>query len=618
MEYSKQQLAAIKHDKGPALVLAVPGAGKTTVIIERINNLINMGINPSSILIMTFSKAQAMDMEQRYLFKYGKSGATFSTIHSFAYGIVRSYRNRQGKSVDLIESSNQYNKYALLNKFNFQVNNTKITDEELEEFFRVSGYIKNALLDYDTYKKMYGSSIKNFEKLYHMYESFKIEHNLIDFDDMLVLALKILMENEDILTSVRNKYDYIQIDEGQDSSPVQFRIVSLIAKPKNNIFIVADDDQSIYGFRGANSKQLLNFKSIYKDAKIYLMEDNYRSTKNIVSLSHKVISNNKNRYIKDLKAFNDTDDNIDIIVAKNSEKQTNYVVKKAKAIAESGESVAILYRNNISSINMINAFDQSDDFYIKDGKMAFYCHFIFQDLFDILNFSKDTYDIDSFERIYYKLNMYLKKDFIMQIKKMDPSIDIISRLEQCQGINRFYREKIDLLSFFTDKIANSKLDKAVNIIFNQLGYSDYLEELSRRNKTPYISYRRVMDTISNISKGLKTSRELEDKITNLKEKQRLHSSKPSSINLSTIHGAKGLEFDNVFVIDMIEDEFPSTFSMKSDDPDILEEERRLYYVAMTRAKKSLSIIYLKYLANSKVNMSLFISETIEKKSRRSN
>lgn len=613
MKYSKQQLEAINHVDGPALVLAVPGAGKTTVLLERLNNLINKeNINPTSLLVMTFSKTQAVDMEERFYKKYESRGLTFATIHSFAYGIVRNAFRKEGRSVNLIESSKTYNKFSLLERFHYQINNSKITDEEMEEFFRVSGFIKNTLLDYKMYRTIYGPSIKNYEMLFDAYESFKTDNDLIDFDDMLVIALKTLQNDESILRQLQERYKYVQIDEGQDTSLVQLKIIELIALPENNLFIVADDDQSIYGFRGADSRKLLGFKSYYPKAEIYLMEDNYRSTKNIVALSNRVIKNNKNRYNKELKSINSLEDKIDIINAKNTSLQTKHVVKNAKRLAEDGQSVAILYRNNISSMNYINAFDNEDDFFIKDGKMAFYSHFILKDLIDIFNFSIDTYDIESFSRIFYKLNMYLKKDFIHQIQIMDPHQSILDRLEQCDGINRFYNEKIDLLRYYTGKISSLNFQKAVEIVFDELGYIDYLKEQSRRNKTPMITYSRVIDTIINISIGVKSLSEFQDKLDELKKKQQQHSMTSSNITLSTIHGSKGLEFDNVFLIDLIEDEFPSAFSMNSDDDTgILEEERRLFYVGMTRARTNLTLITLKMLHKNKANMSLFLKELIK-------
>lgn len=608
MKFSNQQIEAIKHKEGPALVLAVPGAGKTTVLLERIRYLLQEGVEPNRILAMTFSKSQAMDMAERFSSR-SRENIHFSTIHSFTYGIVRKYMNNLGKDLRLIESSNEYNKYALLERLYYQVNKRRITDEDLETFFRVSGYIKNTLLDYEMYKKMYGPSIRNFEQIYELYERFKRENQLIDFDDMLVLALEILQENESILRNLQNRFEYIQIDEGQDTSLVQLKIIELIAKPNNNLFIVADDDQSIYGFRGADAKQLLNFQRLYPEAKIYLMEDNYRSTKNIVSMSNKVIQNNKKRYHKSIRHVHTSDDKINIIRAKNTKIQTNYVLKQALASIESGNRVAILYRNNLSAINLINAFDKDSPYYIKDGKLAFYSHFIVRDIIDILNFSKDNHDINSFERIYYKLNMYLKKDFIRQIKKMDPNRDVLENLAYCEGFNRFYSEKLELLEYYTRRIANAPFGRAVKIIIHNLGYSDYLEELSRRTKTPLINYSRLLDTIQNIANTVNDTKSFEDRLEFLKQQQKEHSLTPAPITLSTIHGSKGLEFDDVYMIDLINDEFPSAFSLKAESSlGMLEEERRLFYVGMTRAKKKLTLVSLKKLNESAVDISMFLKE----------
>lgn len=614
MKYSEQQKQAINHTSGPALVLAVPGSGKTTVLLQRVYNLISNGVDPKSLLIMTFSKSQALDMEQKFREKYNNNQVAFSTIHSFAYGIVRQKASIDGVRVDLIESSNKYNKYRLVESLYYQINKKRISEDDLEEFFRVSGYIKNTLLSYSDYKKLYGRSIKNFEKIYEAYESFKQDKNLIDFDDMLILALRIVKDNPDILHALQRRFKYVQIDEGQDSSLVQLKLISLIAKPENNLFIVADDDQSIYAFRGAESRQLLGFKKIYPDAKIYLMEDNYRSTQHIVEMSSKLIVNNKIRYKKNLISANHVGEKIEIIKARTSAIQAKYVIKEAKELIKKGESVAILYRNNLSAINILNYLNDTDDFHIKDGKINFFSHFILKDLIDIMNFVKDPHDIKSFERIYYKLNMYLKKDFVEQIKFMDPSKDIIKRLEECDGINSFYTEKIDLLSYYMDKISNSSFSNGVKIVFEGLGYSDYLEENSRRINTPLITYKRIIDTIINISKECKTLFEFEQKLDQLRSMQRNHSSNLAKLSLSTIHGSKGLEYDNVFLIDLIDDEFPSSFALKSEvSSGMLEEERRLFYVGMTRAKKKLKLLSIKNLFDLKTSTSMFVREIVNVK-----
>lgn len=614
MEYSKQQKQAIKHLDGPALVLAVPGSGKTTVLLQRVYNLISQGVDPKSLLIMTFSKSQAVDMQVKFKKKYGLNSVTFSTIHSFTYSIIRWKKKIDNKKVSLIESSDTFNKYKIIDSLYYQVNKTKISEDDLEEYFRVSGYIKNTLLSYKDYKKLYGKSIKNFEKIYESYESFKFQNNLIDFDDMLVQALKILQTSPEILKALQDRFKYIQIDEGQDTSLVQFKIISLIASPQNNLFIVADDDQSIYGFRGADARQLLDFKSKYPDAKIYLMEDNFRSTKYIVDMSKKLILNNHIRYNKNLISANSLGDNINIINAKNTKIQSKFVIREARKLIKKGENVAILFRNNLSAINLLNYLEDSDEFYIKDGKINFYNHFILNDMKNILNFAKDQGDLKTFELIYYKLNMYLKKDFISQLKVIGHHSNLLDSLQECDGINRFYLEKIDLLRYYLYKINKSKFKDAIKIIFRDLGYSDYLEELSRRLKNPIITYKRIIDCISNLGDEINDLFEFEKKLKKIATLQKNHSSNLAPITLSTIHGSKGLEYDNVFIIDLIEDEFPSAFSLKSDTSSgMLEEERRLFYVGMTRARKNLKLITIKNLFDLKTSPSMFIKELVRKK-----
>ena len=608
MNYSKSQIEAINHMEGPCLVLAVPGSGKTTVLLARIHKLIQKGVNPNNILAMTFSKSQALDMENRYYKKYSQIGPKFSTIHSFAYGIVRLFSPNK---INLIESSKEFNKYSIVNQLYYRHKKRKITDENLENFFRVSGFLKNTLMNYEEYKKLYQKAFSGFVEVFNEYENFKKSHGLIDFDDMLLEALKILQNNKSALEYIQNKFEYIQIDEGQDTSYVQLKIISLIAKPKNNLFIVADDDQSIYGFRGASSSQLLDFKSVYPDAKIYFMEDNYRFTKNIAQISNKLIRNNKKRYSKSINATKEKGDIINLNKTKATSNQAQHVIDKALEDIKKGETVAILYRNNISSINIINQLPKDTDFFIKDGKLAFYSNQIIADLKDTLNFAKDQYDISLFEKIYYKFNLFLRRDFVNQIKIMPNEQSIIKRLLQVDGLNPFFIDKIYDLSFHLDKISDMDFDKAIYYIIYSMDYYIYLEELSRRNSISMISFDRIIDTLLNISKGIKTVKEFEDKVVDLISIQKSHSLSNSNLTLSTIHGAKGLEFDNVYIIDMIENEFPTSYaSSQNEELNILEEERRLFYVAITRAKKNLNIYYPSYLYMRETKKSIFIDEIL--------
>lgn len=606
MNYTENQLKAISHKNGPCLVLAVPGSGKTTVLLERINNLIESGESPNSILAMTFSRAQALDMEQRFINKYGKN-IKFSTIHSFAYGIVKMKYAQIGKKLELIESSRRFNKFSTISKMYHDIKKQKMSEDEMETFFRVSGFIKNSLMNYREYVKMYGKAFNGFEKLYDEYETFKKIHDLIDFDDMLVIALKILKSDQQILDSIRNRFKYIQIDEGQDTSIVQLELIYLISKPLNNLFIVADDDQSIYGFRGANSSELLNFKYIFPNAKIYYMEENFRCNSSIVKLSEKLIKNNKKRYSKDIKATKFEENDILIIRAKNTAVQAKSVIKNAIEKISNGENVAILYRNNISSLNLINELNNTD-FYIKDAKSDFFNHQVIKDIIDIKNFSIDQYDLKTFERIYYKLNSYIKKSFINEISLMPRDINILERLYECDGVNDFFREKFDLLSFYMDKLSSMNFEKSVFFILNNMGYYEYLMEFARKSNTPIQSFDRIIDTLTNLISGVKTIVEFENLTERFKNIAYTDSDINSKLILSTIHASKGLEFDNVIIIDLINHEFPSTYSLDDTEHNLLEEERRLFYVGMTRAKNSLTLVYPKKINNKDTKPSIFLSE----------
>lgn len=611
MKFSKDQEKAINHVEGPSLVLAVPGSGKTTVLLARINKLINNGVNPSNILAMTFSKSQAMDMEQRYQKVYGQSGVKFSTIHSFAYGIVRSFSNNSTQ-VDLIESSDKYNKYHVVRQIYGQVRKRKINDDQLDDFFRVSSFLKNTLMNYADYRKMYGPVFPKFEEIFNKYESFKNQRNLIDFDDMLLKALEILQTNKKVLDFLQERFQYVQVDEGQDTSYIQLKIISLVASKNNNLFIVADDDQSIYGFRGASSKQLLDFPSVYPDAKIYYMKDNYRSSKNITDLANKLIVNNKVRYKKSIIPTHDKGPTVSLNRVKSLSSQTDHVVEMAKKDLADGMNVAILYRNNISAIPYVNKLRDYLDFYIKDGKNTFFVHQIIQDISHTLNFAKDPNDLASFEKIFYKFNLYIRKDFINQVKMMDPHKSVLNNMKEADGINNFFLEKIQDLEFHLAKLSDMPFYKAVNYIVFSMDYYDYLKELARRSLSSMISYDRIIDTLLNISKDCKTLRDFQDKSKSLMALQKKNSLTPSDLTLSTIHGSKGLEYDSVYIIDLIEDEFPTSYASSQDeDLGILEEERRLFYVGITRAKKKLSLFYPDKLYLNQVNRSSFIEELLE-------
>lgn len=485
-----------------------------------------------------------------------------------------------------------------------------MNDDQLEEFFRVSSFIKNSLMDYDNYKSIYGKAFFNFEKVYIQYEKFKKEKNLIDFDDMLIEALRILQTNKNAVSYLRNRFKYIQIDEGQDTSLVQLKIISIISSPLNNLFVVADDDQSIYGFRGALSKLLLDFPKIYHNAKVYYMQDNFRSTKNIAEVSNKLIYNNINRYKKSIKVNKLDGDDVKIKIPKNTFSQTQEVLSNSIRDINNGKSVAILYRNNISLLNFLNNIPKNINYSIKEKKNSFFTHPIIIDIINTINFSKDLNDIILFENIYYKFNLYLKKEFIEQIKFMSSDKNIIERLMNVEGLNEFFIEKIYDLDIYLEHLSKLNFHDSINYILHTMDYYNYLKELARRNSISILAYDRIIDTLLNITKEIKTVSEFQNLSKKLYSFSNVSNSN-SMLTLSTIHGAKGLEFDSVYMVDLIQYEFPSSQNSSIEEPEFLEEERRLFYVGLTRAKENLSLYYPKSLNYNKTEPSQFLKEIMD-------
>lgn len=615
MKLSQNQKMAITHIHGPALILAVPGAGKTTVLVHRTYNLIyNHHIEPRRILSITFSKASAKDMKSRFDEIVPKniinSKVYFSTIHSFCFELLREYAFIKKIKYKLIEDSRlKFNKYNIIKKIYLDINNEYITEDKLDLLFNSISFIKNMMIPVDKYVKDENPNIPNFCKIYNTYENYKRQNNMIDFDDMLTISWEILEKNSYLLEKYRQRYDFIQVDEGQDTSKVQIEIIKTLAAPKNNLIIVADDDQSIYGFRGAYPEGLLNFKNIYKDGKIFFMEQNYRSTKNIVSISNKFIKTNKNRYNKNILTDNEYFEPIKIIKLKSKKDQYRYLIEEMKN--KDLSNTAILYRNNISSIGIIDTLEKNKiPFYTADRKNRFFTHWLVNDIIQIMMFSKDTSNLSLYENFYYKIKGYISKKHINYIKTLDKNISVFDRIKKYPGIQEFYKKNLRELKFDFKKVAKLKPKESIPYIENYLEYGAYLKENSANTD----SY----ETLSTILYYLKligeNCQDLNSFICRLKSIQYLcknSHNNTDNLTLSTIHSAKGLEFDSVYMIDLVDGEFPNSSSIeefynKNYGP--LEEERRLFYVGMTRAKRYLSLISMKSINNTTVENSRFLGE----------
>lgn len=576
---------------GPCLVLAVPGAGKTTMLLERINNL-SKKIPQNKILTLTFSRTQAIDMKNRF----GSDDTNIMTIHAFCYLIIRNYLKKYHKELRLLESTDAYNKYDLVRRIYQDINNKKISREDVLTFFTETSYMKNAMLD-EAYLQQV--RIKNIEKVYEVYENFKKSNNYIDFDDMQTIALRLLDENPRLLKSIQKKYQYFQLDEGQDTSLLQFEILNRIVGLNNNFMVVADDDQSIYSFRAANPDYLLNFKDYYPEAEIIIMNENHRSSKNIAKLAGDFIKDNNFRYEKDLISNKSDGEKIIIKTIKDAYDQYNFIKKNI----DLSKSNAILFRNNISAINLVTfLLEDGIDFAINDDFLDFFKSQIIDDFFDIIKFSDNFSNVETFENIYYKIRTFLKKTEIEKLSTKPINQDIFDFFYEILDYDR--QNSLYDIEKKLSHIRKLPLSRKISYIYKYLGYKEYSSLKANKFAEEVINKDLFVESLINFTKDLETIEDFDRKILNLKKKIRLMP--PSNLILQTIHRSKGLEYDKVFVIDMNKNEFP-IIDYEKDSKASLEEERRVFYVAMTRARENLFILSTKKRNNKKTLPSEFFT-----------
>ena len=577
---------------GPSLVLAVPGAGKTTMLLERINNL-SKSIPQNKILTLTFSRTQAIDMKNRF----GSDDTNIMTIHAFCYLIIRNYLKKFHRELRLLESTDAYNKYDLVRRIYQDINNKKVSREDVLTFFTETSYMKNAMLDESYLQKV---RIKNIEKVYEVYENFKKSNNYIDFDDMQTIALRLLDENPRLLKSIQNKYQYFQLDEGQDTSLLQFEILNRIVSLNNNLMVVADDDQSIYSFRAANPDYLLNFKNYYPGAEIFIMNENHRSSKNIASLAGEFIKDNNFRYKKNLISKKEKGERVLIKTLKDAYEQYDFIKKNI----DFSKSNAILFRNNISAINLVTfLLEDGIDFAINDDFLDFFKSQIIDDFFDIIKFSDDFSNVEAFENIYYKIRTFLKKTEIEKLSTKPINQDIFDFFYEIIDYDR--KNSLYDIEKKLSHIRKLPLSRKISYIYKYLGYKEYSSLKANKFAEEVINKDLFVESLINFTKDLETIEDFDRKILNLKKKIRLMP--PSNLILQTIHRSKGLEYDKVFVIDMNKNEFP-IIDYEKDSKASLEEERRVFYVAMTRARENLFILSTKKRNNKKTLPSEFFTK----------
>ena len=622
IKYNSGQLEFVLSIIGSILVIAVPGAGKTFAICGRLFNMIfNYNIDPSKILAITFSKASAIDMDRKFneLFleelkscdkDYDNHPMKFSTIHAFAYKIVLDYYKKHDKQIRLIEEK----KKSILNNIYLELENESITDDTYEKITSHISLFKNQLLTNEEIKNICSTKEeyhKDFYEIYTKYEKYKRENNYIDFDDMLCLALDFLNNDEQIREKYSSLYDYIVIDEGQDTSVVQFLIMQIIAS-KGNICVVGDDDQCIYEWRSADVDNFLYFDKYFPNTKKIFMEENFRSTKKITKLSNEFIKNNTKRYKKEIFTNNEEGENIKIIECENYNSQIDYLVNSFQKETNLSNN-AILYRNNLSAFLIANKLIENRiPFYIRDFKRNFFTHWIITDIKNFINIIINPYDKTSFNKIAFKINQYISKKMLYYVINSDDSI--FNSLINYPELKVFQKKKYITLKQEIDKLKEKSIPQIIDYFCDDLGYLEKVEEICKDLGFSFESQKEIIY----IFKDLTSQSTLNTFFNNINEfentlNQSRNNYKGNVVTLTTCHSSKGLEWNKVYIIDLCNNIFPSFFNLKDyreGNPLSLESERRLFYVGLTRAKKELFLLYPLEKNNEKQQYSIFLSELL--------
>jgi DNA helicase-2/ATP-dependent DNA helicase PcrA len=585
-----QQEAAVQAIDGPVLLLAVPGSGKTTVLVTRLGYMLYArDIRPERILTMTYTVAATRDMRERFTSMFGNELADkleFRTINGLSSTIIRHYeRTLRRKAFDLLDDTGK--QAAIIGEIYRQKAEDFATESAIKTIQTAITYTKNMMLSDNEIEALEPEGIK-FAPMYHEYCRVLKNRNLMDFDDQMVYAHQILRRYPDILCHFQKKFSYFSVDEAQDTSRIQHEIIRLLALESGNLFMVGDEDQSIYGFRAAYPEALMEFEQVYPGAKILLMEENYRSTQQIVSTADKFIRQNINRHPKRMTAVCGNGKDVSEISVNDRRGQYRYLLAVAK---DCKTETAVLYRDNDSALPVIDLLDRAGISYrCRQVDSTFFSHWVIRDITDIIRFASNPFDSEVFLRIYYKLGAGISKTVAeASVKKSaKKKCPILECLIEHSGISSWTKKQSKALQTHFTNLISEPADRAVYRIVNFMGYGDYLKDRgSDQNKAQILEA---------LGASEPTPDRLLERLDELCEVVKAGSTNSEcNFILSTIHSSKGLEYDRVILMDVVDGILPKMAAPAKDgtaEPEEVaayEEERRLFYVGMTRAKKELSI-----------------------------
>lgn len=605
MKRNPSQKRAIAHLSGPMMVLAGPGSGKTSVIVERTAHMIQEGKIPaSSVLVVTFSRAAAVEMKERFLKFTGvqRTGVTFGTFHGVFYGILKQAYGLNGGNI-----LSEEEKYAILREL--VVNCAAEQSQEgdfVEDIAKEISVVKGGRISLEHY---YSSCCPDevFRQIFQGYRKVLNERRKLDFDDMLLSCYELLKKRKDILSAWQKKFHYILVDEFQDINHLQYDIVKMLAAPENNLFVVGDDDQSIYHFRGAHPEIMLNFPEDFKNAETVILNINYRCSGNILDTAMKVINYNENRYAKKLSTPNEPGEPVQIKEFRNPRDEYMAVAGLLRNRMEEGDNIedtALLFRTNQETEGLVAALmEYGVPFTMKENLPNLFRHWICRNMIAYLKMAEGDRSRSTFLEIMNRPNRYIARDALTE-KNVD-----------FKALGEFYKDKDWMCDRITTMETHLRILKtmapyaAINFIRNGMGYEEYLQEYARYRK---IKPEELMETLNRIhesARGMKTLEEwmayMDEYTRKLEEQAKKQDVKREGVVISTLHAVKGLEYDNVYIMNVNEGSMPYRKAVLEAH---LEEERRLFYVGMTRAKKKLCLYYVRQQYEKEREPSRFLEE----------
>ncbi len=604
MQFNKAQIQAIQHNKGPCMVIAGPGSGKTTVLTHRVRYLIDRcGVKPSDILVITFTKAAAEQMKFKFkgLSEGRSSAVTFGTFHAVFFTILKAAYNYSARCIITPQVQHEFVKDQI-HRLELEYDDEKeAVDGVLSEISRVKGEAVNI----DEYESRC-IPLQSFRIIYMAYDDMLVRKHLIDFDDMIVQCRELLMQREDYRRAWQNKYKYILIDEFQDINKAQFDVVRILADEYRNLFVVGDDDQSIYGFRGSAPQIMLDFNKYYSDAVRIDMCINYRSTGNIVFASRAVAEENEHRYYKDITTYNSQGDTVSVYEFNSLNDEKAFLVSEIRRLIDTGiaaDDIAVLSRTNVIG-NMYMSRLESDGIPCCDYSVVqdIYEHWISKDILTYIRIALGSRERIDFLRIINKPLRYISRSYITQ------PADINALKRGYEG-NEQMSKQVEKLVSDISMIRSMSPFAAVNYIRKGVGYDEYIRNYIYEHKADKEELYNVLDELAHrASQYMSLSQWLDGIAEYIRQcdKDRQNNT-ADGVHMLTMHGSKGLEYKIVLVMDVCEGIIPYNKSILDEQ---IEEERRLFYVAMTRAKEKLYLLYPKQRYNKDTTRSRFIEELL--------